>query len=117
MLERLAKLRDDHKSDKGFTLIELLIVIIILGVLAAIVVFSVQGITDKGATNACKASVATVDTAAEALIANTPGTPPSIATITLGDLHPNYLHSVPTKIGGTTVGDTTTVATVDAITC
>ena len=117
MLERLNKLRDDHKSDKGFTLIELLIVIIILGVLAAIVVLSVSGITDKGATNACKASVETIDTAAEALIANTPGTPPAIGTITLSQLVPNYMHAVPSKVGGTTVTGATTIATVDGISC
>ncbi|MGW5532330.1 type II secretion system protein, partial [Streptomyces xanthochromogenes] len=36
------------RRQDGFTLIELLVVIVILGVLAAIVVFSVRGIGDKG---------------------------------------------------------------------
>ena len=44
----LQQLREARKNESGFTLIELLIVIVILGVLAAIVVFSVQGITDRG---------------------------------------------------------------------
>jgi len=104
-----------RRSDAGFTLIELLIVIVILGVLAAIVVFSVSGITDRGKTSACKASVQTVDTAAEAYIANG-GTGPA-ASVTLGTLSPNYLHSIPTDIGGTAVTGATTVGTVDGITC
>lgn len=52
-------------NDDGFTLIELLMVIIILGVLAAIVVFSVRGINDKSEEAACKAEVHTVATAEE----------------------------------------------------
>jgi general secretion pathway protein G len=56
-------------ADAGFTLIELLIVIVILGILAAIVVFSVKGLTDKGDKAACNAEVATVDTAEEAYYA------------------------------------------------
>jgi prepilin-type N-terminal cleavage/methylation domain-containing protein len=34
--------------DDGFTLIELLIVIVVLGMLATVVVFSVRGIVDRG---------------------------------------------------------------------
>jgi prepilin-type N-terminal cleavage/methylation domain-containing protein len=61
--------RDLRRQDSGFTLIELLIVIVILGVLAAIVAFSVRGITDRGETSACKAEVKTVATAEEAYYA------------------------------------------------
>ncbi|WP_421117905.1 type II secretion system protein [Aquihabitans daechungensis] len=54
---------------KGFTLIELLVVIVILGILAAVVVFAVSGITDRGQTSACKTDVRTLRTAAESYIA------------------------------------------------
>src|SRR5262245_3969613 len=37
---------DKNLLEKGFTLIELLVVIVILGILAAVVVFAVNGITD-----------------------------------------------------------------------
>ena len=46
------------KEDHGFTLIELLMVIVILGVLSAVVVFSVAGINDKGEAAACHRSTA-----------------------------------------------------------
>jgi len=66
MYKQLKKMR----QEEGFTLIELLIVIVILGILAAIVVFSVQGITDKGKTSACKTNVSEVQTAIQAYYAN-----------------------------------------------
>ncbi|MFN8028524.1 MAG: prepilin-type N-terminal cleavage/methylation domain-containing protein [Acidimicrobiia bacterium] len=59
-----------HRSDEGgFTLIELLIVIVILGILAAIVVFAVGGITDKGNQSACKSDLKNVEVAQEAYYA------------------------------------------------
>lgn len=64
---RLFSLR--ARRQDGFTLIELLVVIVILGVLAAIVVFSVKGIGDKGRKNAVAADAATLRTAEEAFCA------------------------------------------------
>src|SRR5690606_25697164 len=63
------RLQAARREDRGFTLIELLIVIIILGVLAAIVVFSVRGITENGEQSACKTEFRIVDTAIEAYYA------------------------------------------------
>ncbi len=57
------------KQDEGFTLIELLIVIVILGILATVVVFSVRGITDQGKDNACDTDVRTVEVALESYFA------------------------------------------------
>jgi general secretion pathway protein G len=54
---------------KGFTLIELLVVIVILGILAAVVVFAVSGINDRGQKAACQTEDATVHTAIEAYFA------------------------------------------------
>jgi prepilin-type N-terminal cleavage/methylation domain-containing protein len=73
MHARLYQLREDRKSESGFTLIELLIVIVILGVLAAIVAFSVRGITDRGEESACKAEVKTIAVAEEAYYASPVG--------------------------------------------
>jgi prepilin-type N-terminal cleavage/methylation domain-containing protein len=73
MLERiraaLERVRAAKENESGFTLVELLIVIVILGVLAGIVVFSVAGITSRGKTEACKSTVSTVQVAGEAYYA------------------------------------------------
>ena len=53
-------------GDKGFTLVELLIVIVILGVLAGIVVFSVRFIDNHGENAACKTDLRDVQSAVEA---------------------------------------------------
>ena len=56
-------------GEGGFTLVELLVVIVILAILAAIVVFAVGGITDKGQTSSCKADRSSLETAEEAFFA------------------------------------------------
>ena len=117
MLQRSLERARARRSDEGFTLIELLIVIIILGILAAIVVFSVSGITNKGDTAACQASQSTIDTAAEAFVANTTGTPPAASSLTLAQLYPKYLHSNTVTIKGTLYPSSTQVSAIDAITC
>lgn len=62
-------MRRPRRGDDGFTLIELLVVIVIIGILAAIVVFAVGGITDKGQTSACKSDIRAIQTAEEAYFA------------------------------------------------
>ena len=69
---------------KGFTLVELLVVIVILGILAAVVVFAVGGSTDKAKTNACKAEKSAVQTAVEAYAAKNEGTYPTDASFLTG---------------------------------
>ena len=82
------------KNDEGFTLIELLIVIVILGILAAVVVFAVGGITDTGEENACETEQRTVETAVEAYRAQNGVYPPNGTS----DLTANnaFLRSTPT---------------------
>lgn len=58
--------REQRSDAAGFTLIELLIVIVILGVLAAIVVFAVGNTGKDSSKSACKSDAKTVETAQEA---------------------------------------------------
>jgi prepilin-type N-terminal cleavage/methylation domain-containing protein len=83
----------------GFTLIELLIVVLAMGVLAAIVAFAVGSFTSTSAVAACNTDVKTVENAVVAyeaqnngsvptsvgLLANTPGA---------GDAGGPYLHTL-----------------------
>jgi general secretion pathway protein G len=61
--QRLKRQRDAGEIEGGFTLIELLIVIVVLGILAAVVIFALGGITGKSARAACQADGATISTA------------------------------------------------------
>ncbi|WP_067429577.1 type II secretion system protein [Nocardioides jensenii] len=90
------KARTSRRSDSGFTLIELLIVIVILGVLAAIVVFSVRGITDTGEEAACEANYKTTVTALEAYYANDDN---GVYPATTAALVPSFLTEDPSASG------------------
>ena len=97
----------DQKSigAKGFTLIELLVVIVILGVLAAVVVFSINGITDNSEDSACKQEKRTLETAIEAYRAETGAYPTNLAA-----LAPDFVRSTTDLLGSYTVsGRTLTV--------
>ena len=94
-------------NDDGFTLIELLMVIIILGILAAVVVFSVNGLNNDAKVNACKAEKRAVETAYEAAIAK--GAPASIDLAGLQVAPYKFLRSAPVYV--TAVDATSVTAT------
>jgi len=112
--------RAEKDDEGGFTLIELLIVIVVLGILAAIVVFAVQNLTGQSAKVACKADGKTIETAIEAQKAQVPGTTAAVPTTNgyvtdINKLVPLYVRSVPNSTRyvyslGTAVGATTAVA-------
>jgi general secretion pathway protein G len=98
----LQKIRAAKENESGFTLIELLIVIVILGVLAAIVVFSVGGINDTSKASACKSDAKNVEIASEAFY--TQQTPHAYAA-TIGDLvNAKLLREPPSTTNGYTIG-------------
>jgi type II secretory pathway pseudopilin PulG len=57
----------------GFTLMEILVIIVVLGILAAVVVYAVSGITSRSAQTACQSDGGTVSSAISDLNSEHPG--------------------------------------------
>jgi general secretion pathway protein G len=113
VLQRLRAVRQNARQNQdGFTLVELLIVIVILGILAGIVVFAVNGITDRGIDSACKTDIQTVQAASEAYYAQNSAWAADIATLVSSGL----IQKAPSSGDYTIAYDKTTGAVTGTLT-
>ena len=110
MLQRIRKARE---NESGFTLIELLIVIIILGILAAIVLFGLGTFRSDSKTAACKADARNLQTAVAAYNAKNNSFPTGTVDSTNGLYTGHYIQSVPTSTTFTIQSD----GSVTPLTC
>src|SRR5277367_1470962 len=105
-LKKLQRKGSDPGNESGFTLIELLIVIVVLGILAAVVVFALGGVTGNSVVAACNADAKTVEIAVGAFDAQVGSYPTTQAELTTpytpvagGTTFGPYLNAWPNNTG------------------
>jgi general secretion pathway protein G len=97
---RRLRQRQEFGEINGFTLFEMLIVIVVLGILAAVVIYALTGIVGQSATSACQADGATVSASLQAFITQNPSvTPTEVGLLngTAADGNTAYIQSWPSN--------------------
>ena len=97
----------EDRKEQGFTLIELLIAIVVVGILTAVAIVGIAGLTNNGKTAACSATSDAVKAAQAVYYSNHNGTYPASFNAMLTDTpNPELELSGGTTHTGTAVGDT-----------
>jgi general secretion pathway protein G len=99
---RRAEGKEPGLIESGFTLIELLIVIVVLGILAAVVIFALSGVTAQSAQSACNADAKSVEVAIQAYNTQHGGFPGDQTSLTTTS-GTQYLRQFPTNTSHYTV--------------
>ena len=60
----------EKRNEEGFTLIELLVAIVVVGILTAVAIVGIAGLTNKGTKSACAATQDAIQTAQAVHFAN-----------------------------------------------
>jgi prepilin-type N-terminal cleavage/methylation domain-containing protein len=90
-----------RRTDNGFSMIELLVVIVVLGILAAIVVSAVTGVADDAQQTSCIADVRVIDKAEQLFETDNTAFGTETQLVDAGYLHsPSVLHDVAISPGG-----------------
>ena len=102
LLTTYRRLRQRHVHDEisGFTLFELLIVIVVLGILAAVVLYTLTGMVGRSATAACQSDGSTVSSAIQDFVTQNPGVTPTESGLlngTAADGNTAYIQSWPSN--------------------
>ncbi len=72
------------RNQKGFTLIEVLLIVVILGIIAAIAIPRLMATRQEAQENSCHSTVANINTAAEKFYFDTGAWPADLAALVTG---------------------------------